>query len=244
MVSILKSVGKKVIKSVLPTDLQQWIRVERRNLPHRVEPFRRSFGLGYGQCIDRYYIERFLSQHSKDIYGHVLELQDNTYTCRFGGSRVEKSDVLDIRPGHPGATITADLSKPTSIPSDTFNCIILTQTLPFIYDVRAAVAEVHRLLKPGGVVLATLPGIAQIARYGMDRWGDYWRFTTLSAQKLFAEMFPSESLELEAHGNVLAAVGLLHGLVAEELSPEQLNYRDRDYEVTITVRAMKPDPRT
>jgi SAM-dependent methyltransferase len=241
MGSIVQSVSKKIIKSMLPPGLQHWIRVERRQLPHRVEPFRRSFGLGYGQCIDRYYIERFLSQHSKDIYGHVLELQDNNYTRRFGGSSVEKSDVLDIRPGHPGATITADLSKPTSIPSNTFDCVILTQTLPFIYDVRAAIAEVHRILTPGGVVLGTLPGIAQIARYGMDRWGDYWRFTSLSAQMLFAEMFPSESLELEAYGNVLAAVGLLHGLVAEELSPEQLNYRDPDYEVTITVRARKPD---
>jgi SAM-dependent methyltransferase len=238
---VIKSVCKKIIKSVMPPDLQHWIRAERRKLPHRIEPFRRNFGLGYGQCIDRYYIERFLSQHSKDIYGRVLELQDNSYTRRFGGSRVEQSDVLDIRPGHPGATITADLSKPTSIPSDTFHCVILTQTLPFIYDVRAAIAEVHRILKPGGVVLGTLPGIAQIARYGMDRWGDYWRFTTLSAQKLFAESFPLECLQLEAYGNVLAAVGLLHGLVAEELSPEQLNYRDRDYEVTITVRTMKPD---
>src|ERR671924_122686 len=118
MTAALKRASKKIIKSVLSKNIQHWIRAERRKLPHRVEPFRRSFGLGYGQCIDRYYTELFLSQHAKDIYGHVLELQDNTYTCRFGGSRVEKSDVLDIRPGHPGATVTADLSKPTSIPSD------------------------------------------------------------------------------------------------------------------------------
>jgi SAM-dependent methyltransferase len=239
MVPFIKSACKKIIKSVVPPDLQHWIRAERRNLPHRVEPFRRSFGLGYGQCIDRYYTELFLSQHAKDISGHVLELQDNSYTRRFGGNRVDRSDVLDIRPDYPGATLIADLSKPTGIPSNTFDCIILTMTLPCIYDVRAAISEVHRILKPGGIVLSTFPGIAQICRYGMERWGDYWRFTTLSAQKLFSEIFASESVETEAYGNVLAAVGLLHGLVVGEVSPQQLDHRDRDYELVITVRAMK-----
>ena len=34
-----------------------------------------------------------------------------------------------------------------------------------------------RILKPGRVLLTTLPGISQLCRYGMDRWGDFWRFS-------------------------------------------------------------------
>jgi hypothetical protein len=33
----------------------------------------------------------------------------------------------------------------------------------------------------------------------------------------------------------------LYGLATEELRPEELNYQDPDYEVLITVRAVKPE---
>jgi hypothetical protein len=70
--------------------------------------------------------------------------------------------------------------------------------------------------------------------------GDYWRFTSLSAQRLCASAFPPANVRVEAHGNVLAAVAFLHGLAREELRPEELDTKDPDYEVLITVRAVKP----
>lgn len=73
----------------------------------------------------------------------------------------------------------------------------------------------------------------------MDRWGDYWRFTTLSTQKLFEEKFSPEDIEIKAYGNVLAATAFLYGLAVEDLKPEQLNYYDPDYQMLITVRAVK-----
>jgi hypothetical protein len=65
-------------------------------------------------------------------------------------------------------------------------------------------------------------------------------FTKLSAQRLFDETFPAAGLEIEAHGNVLAAVSFLHGLAAEEVRREELDHHDPDYEVLITLRAVKP----
>ena len=44
-----------------------------------------------------------------------------------------------------------------------FDCAIVTQTLQFVYDVRAALATLHRILAPGGVLLATVPGITKIS---------------------------------------------------------------------------------
>jgi SAM-dependent methyltransferase len=205
----------------------------------RLTPVSRVFGLDRGQAIDRYYIERFLEKSAEDIHGRVLEIGDNYYTGKFGGPRVVKSDVLHAVGGNTSATIVADLTKPEGIPSSAFDCVILTQTLPFIYDIHAVVGQVERALKSGGVALATVSGISQISRYDMDRWGEYWRFTALSVKRLFEEAFPPESLEVQAHGNVLAATAFLHGIAAEELEPKELDYFDPDYELLITVRAVK-----
>lgn len=237
---------KYVIKWVAPLTVHRAILAWRRwsqpvcwsNL-RRFQPISQVFGFDRGQCIDRYYIETFLARHANDIRGHVLEVGDNVYTCKFGGERVIRSDVLHATPGNSQATIIADLTCADYLPSETFDCIILTQTLQFIYDVRAAIRTLHRILKPEGVLLATFPGISQVSRYDMDRWGDYWRFTTLSARRLFEEVFLMGCVEVSTHGNVLVAIAFLHGLAAKELEPEELEYRDPDYEVLITVRAVK-----
>jgi SAM-dependent methyltransferase len=203
----------------------------------RVTPISTSWGLERGLPVDRYYIEGFLARFAHDIRGRVLEAGDNSYTKRFGGSRVTRSDVLHVREGSPGATIVADLTRADHVESETFDCIILTQTLHLIYDTRSAIRTLHRILKPGGVLLATFPGISQIDHHD---WGDswYWSFTTLSARRLFEEIFSSPG-EVESHGNVLAALSFLHGLAAEELESRELDHHDPDYQLLIAVRAIK-----
>jgi SAM-dependent methyltransferase len=170
----------------------------------------------------------------------VLEIKDDSYTRQYGGSRVTVNDVLDIAEDNPRATIIADLTHAENVPSDSFDCVILTQTLQLIYDLRSAIQTLHRILKPGGVLLATFPGISQIDH---KECGEYWcwAFTRLSARRLFEEVFPAANLRIEAHGNVLAAISLLHGLTVKELRQEELNYLDPDYEVLITLRAVKPE---
>jgi hypothetical protein len=206
----------------------------------RLQPISRVFGFDRGLCIDRYYIEHFLSKCALDVQGHILEVGDDLYTRRFGEHRIMKSDVLHAVEGNSVATLVADLANADHIPSKTFDCIICTQTLQVIYDVRSAIKTLHRILKPAGILLATVPGISQISRYDMDRWGDYWRFTDLSVRRLFDDIFGKDSATIEAHGNVLAACAFLHGLAARELKKEELEYHDPDYQVLITVRAVKP----
>lgn len=204
----------------------------------RVEPFSFNFGYERGQPVDRYYIENFLLQHSADIRGRVLEIGDNSYTARFGGAKVEKSEVLHVNADAPQATIIGDITQADHIPSNNFDCIVFTQTLHLIYDASAAVATLYRILKPGGVLLATFPGITQID-YG--EWGDrwYWSFTTLSARHMFQEVFFDGNLEIEPHGNVLVAVAALQGMATHELTQSELNCNDPHYQVLITTRAVK-----
>jgi SAM-dependent methyltransferase len=241
------------LKSLLPPRLRSWLGAQKmaflswsrlRRLRYStlqtVRPISRIFGLDRGKSLCRYYIEAFLRRNASDIHGCVMEIGDNKYTRIFGAERVSRSEVLHVQEGIPGATIVADLTVHNHIPSDTFDCIILTQTLQCIYHTRAAIQTLYRILKPGGVLLATVPGITQISRYDMDRWGDYWRFTTLAARKLAEEEFPAANIEIISHGNVMVANAYLYGLAVEDLSPKQLNYQDPDYEMLITVRAVKP----
>src|SRR5919197_3914065 len=102
----------------------------------RTEPLSK-WGADRGTPIDRYYIERFLERHRVDIRGRVLEVRDSRYTSRFGRG-VEAVDVLDVEPGNPLATITADLSAADAIPAKTFDCFVLTQTLQYISDLGGA----------------------------------------------------------------------------------------------------------
>jgi SAM-dependent methyltransferase len=207
----------------------------------RLHPISRVHGFDRGTPIDRYYIERFLSAHAADIRGHLLEIDNDSYTKKFGGDRVTTSDVLHLLEGNPKATIVADLTCADHVPSDTFDCIIFAQTRQMIYDMRAALHHLHRILKPGGVLLVTCHGISKISRrYGVDPWGEYWRFTGDSARRLFEEVFCPGNVTVEAHGNILAAIAFLHGLASEELEQRELDYHDPDYEVLLTVRAIKP----
>lgn len=207
----------------------------------RLKPISQFWGSERGLPIDRYYIERFLAAHAQDIRGHVLEIGDDNYTRTFGGNRVTQSDVLHVAENKPQVTIIGDLTSAEHISANTFDCIILTQTLQVIYDVPAALETVYRILKPGGVALVTVAGISKISRYDMDRWGYHWSFTTCSAQQLFGEFFPKGNLQVESRGNVLAAIAFLHGLATEELRQKELDYIDPDYELLITIRAVKPE---
>jgi SAM-dependent methyltransferase len=202
----------------------------------RVDPVDRYFGFSRGLPVDRYYIEAFLERHAGDVRGCVLEIKDNAYTVRYGGERVTRSDVLDIDQGNPRATIVADLARAGSVASDSFDCVLLTQTLQLVYDVPAALRTVYRILKPGGVVLATLPGITKLDRE--TAW--YWSFTENSARRLFEDSFSSGNVQIGVHGNVLAATAFLQGLAAEEMDRHDLDVRDPEYPVTITARARKP----
>jgi SAM-dependent methyltransferase len=229
---------------------QQKLNVRRQLLPldrvtdfsvlRRVTPYRPDFGWHRGPCVDRFYIEQFLAQHSPDIRGHAVEIGENLYMAQFGGDLITRADVLDFIP-HPGVTLQADLTHAPSIPDNTFDCIVCTQTLMYIYDLRAALDTFHRTLAPGGVALVTLAGISQIAPAHMTGGADdYWRFTRPSAQKLFADVFGAENVAVQTFGNVLTSIAFLHGLVAPELTPEEFAYNDPNYPMIVAVRAAKP----
>jgi len=204
----------------------------------RLRPISRRFGYDRGLPIDRYYIERFLESHRGDVAGRTLEIGDDSYTSRYGGARATRRDVLDVVDRNPAATIIADLVEAPQIPDETFDCIVVTQTLHVVYDIRDAVGTLHRILRPGGIVLATFPGISQVV---LDEKGRTWSWALDArlARQLFVSRFREGGVTVATFGTFLAAAAFLQGLAADELTPAQLDANEPGCELLVAVRAVR-----
>ena len=201
-------------------------------------PVDANFGYGRGTPIDRFYIERFLQTHQAEIAGRVLEIGDDSYSRRFGGNRITRQDVLHVHAGNPAATIVGDLSMADVLPDNCFHCVILTQTLHLVYDMRAALAHLHAALRPGGVLLLTVPGVSSVDRHS---WGGswYWSLTQAAVHRLLQDQFGAGVLSTQSVGNVLAATCFLQGLALEDVTPSKLLAHDPAYPVLVTALARK-----
>ncbi|HET7816888.1 MAG TPA: hypothetical protein VFK58_04860 [Sphingomicrobium sp.] len=202
----------------------------------RTSPLCPDFGGSRGTPIDRYYIERFLADHSADVRGRVLEVGDDSYSRRFGAGRVTKQDVLQLNE-RPGATIAGDLGKPGLLPAASFDCIILTQTLQLIYELEIAVDNLRSALAPGGTLLVTVPGISAIDRFEWrDSW--YWSLTGTALRRLIERAFDPDDVTIATYGNLYAATTFLQGACVQEVSRRKLDLVDPAYPVTVGARAV------
>jgi glycosyltransferase involved in cell wall biosynthesis len=230
---IRKKISSRLIRSNMPPVGQV-----RFGHLHRYAPFSTQFGYDRGGPVDRYYIENFLGQEADAIKGRVMEIGDNAYTLQYGAEKVTKSDILHVDASNPNATLVGDISHAPHIPDNTFDCIILTQTLHLIYHFREALQTCCRILKPGGALLLTVPGITPIDH---GEWKEtwYWSFTDKSMKRLMEETFPGGTSEVTPYGNVFTATAFLYGMGLPEVPKTKLMYNDPHFQVIITVKAIK-----
>lgn len=200
-----------------------------------LKPLSNKFGFDRGKPIDRYYIEKFLEENKKMIKGRCLEIVDNSYTLKFGGKRVTKSDVLDNNPKNSQANICGDLRNLTMIDNNTYDCLIITQTLGMIDDYEAAIKECHRILKPNCSLLVTVSSIGPV----WDLEYSIWRFTVAACQYVFGKYFKQNSLIVKSYGNVLVGQCFWVGMSMEEMTTEELEFNDPHFPCIITVKAVK-----
>ncbi len=250
--ALLRLLGRGT--KLLPRIVVQWIQRMRGRPPHqiplgsvrfgdfrRLSPIGGDFGWERGTPVDRHFIESFVARNATDIRGRVLELGDDRYTRRFGGARVEKIDILSIETTNPKATIVGDLQHAATLPEAAFDCIVLTHVLQLIFDVRAAIESLYRALKPGGVLLVTMPGVSPMAIPSYPEVPSYWALTAPALCRLLETQFGlgQDAVSVEAHGNIFAATAFLYGLAVEELDASDLNVDDSTYPVVVAARAVK-----
>jgi SAM-dependent methyltransferase len=200
-------------------------------MPHLpAQPLSRRFGLDRGRPVDRVYIERFLERHRADLRGRGVEIYEPTYLERYGACSA--IDVLDADPDATRATIRGDFG---ALPGAAFDCFVCTQTLQLIADPLTALRQARDALAPSGILLATVPGISQIAPG--EAFPDHARYTSHGLRALAAQVF--DAPEVQAHGNVRTAAAFLYGLSEQELDPAAFGHDDPAYELLVTLRARR-----
>jgi hypothetical protein len=209
--------------------------VPRRGNLRRTEPFSATFGFERGMPIDRHYLHAFLASHRDQITGDVLEVQTTSYTERFGRA-VRRADSFDVVPEF-SPTHLCDFSHCGAvIPSASYDCLLLPNTLPHFRELDLALAQARRIVRPGGVMLASAAGLLPLTGDAAEfsrLTPDGWRHRLTSA-------WPGAVVEVRGHGNCLAAIAAQLGLALEELTPSELDVNDPRYPVLITIAARFP----
>ena len=198
------------------------------------DPCDDHFGTKRGTPIDRYYIENFIYEKSREmgVVERVLEVGEDIY-CKSYFPTVSTMDIVDYKNGW-------DLTDTSTLPQNYYDVFICTQTLNFIYDIKAAIRGSYSLLKNGGVLLATVAGnISQVCVN--DNYTHYWNFTAKCIKNLMAEVFGEDNVQVFPFGNVLAATGFIQGVALEELPQVELLDEKNDgvYSIVMGIVAKK-----
>jgi len=232
VLKVLRVIRAPITRTVKPAS--SWPLWRNKNRP--LEPISVKYGYDRGTPIDRIYIEDFIAKHRDAIRGACLEVHDTAYIKKYG-AKVIRADALDINDSNGLANIFGDIRNLKGLIADnTYDCLVINHTLNLLDDINAGISECYRILKPGGALLATLPGpIAPVN----DSKFSYWRLTKNAAKYLMAKHFDADKVLVETYGNVVAGQAFLTGLAAEELSKEEIAHNDPRFPIAITIKAIK-----
>ena len=200
-------------------------------------PLSKYCGFDRGLPVDRYYINQFIQDNQSIIRGNILEFLEPTYSRIRSGDQRSSISIIDIDPMNKEANIHGDIRNLYDVENDFFDCIIATQVLQFIDNVDAAIHEMLRILKPGGVLLITVPCCSRIDPIsGVD--GDFWRFTKASFSYLFKD-HTRHCIDVRNEGNFYSCTSSLAGYSVEDCSIRKLQVKDDSYPLIITCRVVK-----
>lgn len=187
---------------------------------------------GTQETPGRHYIDAFLARYAAECRGAFLEFGDARYRGRFPQQTIARYDVFDIAPG-PGVTIVGDIQRCPQIPDDTYDVIVCTQVLEHVPNPFLAAAELCRVLRPGGLLLLTVP-----AAYPYHSSpNDYWRYSRDSLRLLFGERL--RDARIESFGNRLTVTAAYWEWSARHLPRAALERHDPDQPYLVMLAGRK-----
>ncbi len=229
-------IGGTAIKALLGPKWTTWARTVTRGMERpawgnlrRVTPISARYGFDRGTPIDRYYVDKFFTAHRDAITGRVIEIQTRDHIRRYG-SGIVAADTLDIDPSFQ-PTHCCDLAHADRVPSGSYDCFLLPNTLCFLRNLDASLREARRIVRPGGIILATVPGFVPLTADVED----YWHASAAGWRVVAARVWPDCDTTVESHGNCLAAAAAMYGIAVEELTAAELDVHDPRYPVLVTI---------
>jgi len=91
--------------------------------------------------------------------------------------------------------LTANLNRQLELPSAAFDTVVLTDVLEHIAEPRILIAEIRRILRPGGMLIGTVPFLYRLH----EEPHDYYRYTRHSLEAMATDAGLSVEM-LEAYG--------------------------------------------
>ncbi|MCX7804245.1 MAG: class I SAM-dependent methyltransferase [Planctomycetota bacterium] len=166
-----------------------------------------------GRTIRRRLLDSALAAHARLMRGRVIDLGGKKVGKR-GGFRPPSDGVLcwhyvNTDPATE-PDFLADIAR-VPVGDGGYDVAICTETLEHVKDVEAAASEIHRLLRPGGLALISVPFMFPI-HADPD---DYHRFTESGIRSLLGRF---SRVEIEPMGGFLEAVALQFDLARRRLS--------------------------
>ncbi len=138
-----------------------------------------------------------------DKPGILLDIAPQIYEGAKAFFKKAKIETLDIDP-NANATYTADICQNNSaiIPDNHFDFVLCTEVLEHTLNPFYAVAEIHRILKPGGFLFLSTPFNFRIH----GPLPDCWRFTEHGLRELLKNYKIIELKQIETKNRWLMPI--------------------------------------
>jgi SAM-dependent methyltransferase len=120
------------------------------------------------------------------------------------------SEYLGVDVGNAAAELEGTVEH-LPVPDGSFDIVLCTQVLEHASDPALAVSELHRVVAPGGRVLASTHGV-QVYHPNPD---DFWRWTHAGLEKLFTDNGTWASVVVRPASGSAACVGMIVSVYAD-----------------------------